>query len=349
MKKLSGFIIILLLSFSIHAKTVNLTDFGANINDGQNDAPALQSAINDLLQSGGGTIIFPAGKIELQSAVGTGSTASYVNLRLLGDKGSEVAINADANTIIFNFGNLNQVLFENLIFTGKTSDMAGAFYTDADKLIQSNYVSKTVIRDCQFYGLGFNTALVHALGTDLLIENSQIEGSRGNVGLVFAENNRGLIIRNSNFIDYANYKDRFLTKTFPVAGPWVKVRQEVQLNGNAMTAYPVTIDQVRFDEGSCVSVDVDNVAFVKVEGSNFNIYKQAGCMGIKLNRVTYAQITQSSFGFSIIDNPLLRVTNSGNVEAKGITLGNAVKSIEKDQSSNVSVQFCPDCRIKRIN
>ncbi len=140
-------LLVLLLNITIAAKTVNLTDYGAIANDGKNDAPALQLAVDDLKANDGGTIIFPGGTIDLQSYTDLKTSTVIIGYKFKGDKGSVVRINTGAGNGTFIVGNANQIEFDGLTFVGGSPEVDTAF------LLYSNYSSQTIVRNCQFFGL----------------------------------------------------------------------------------------------------------------------------------------------------------------------------------------------------
>ncbi len=90
---------------------------------------------------------------------------------------------------------------------------------DTQTLLSSSSVTQTIIRNCQFFGLFARDMLIRIENTDALFENNQFEGSVGNIGLIYANDFKGLTVRNTTFIDYANFGSQYLTKTPLVLTP----------------------------------------------------------------------------------------------------------------------------------
>src|SRR5207237_300954 len=145
----------LIFTIALQAATVNIIDTGAIPNDNIDDTVAIREAVEKLITSGGGTLIFPEGTTDIAGNIDFqtwGNTQSY---RLMGDKGSFVRLNGNQNTEYFTFGNNNQVEFNSLIFFAAANPVI-----NANKVIFSNFVKQTKISNCSFFGIGANTAII---------------------------------------------------------------------------------------------------------------------------------------------------------------------------------------------
>src|SRR5688500_11761284 len=90
-----------------NAMEVRPEDFGAVVNDGLDDSAAIQAAANAIFKVGGGTIVFPSGKLEIRSTVRL-VPEGYVgaDLKLKGNRGSIIEVSAGVDGIPFYGGNL---------------------------------------------------------------------------------------------------------------------------------------------------------------------------------------------------------------------------------------------------
>ncbi|MFN2532077.1 MAG: carboxypeptidase regulatory-like domain-containing protein [Pyrinomonadaceae bacterium] len=204
--------------------TFDLSDFGA-VGDGvADDGPALQTALDALAQTGGGTLFIPAGHYLIATPVAenfsnTGATITIQGVPSstmpapLTAGGSELAAGLDLTSDIIpatgDSGNaitligLQQLLIEHVGFTGRP-DVS----TDAVETLYLSDIISATIRHCEFYGLasigGGN--IVKAVRSTMTIELSVFLGCTANSGLYAptVENRewRGFTVANSIFVDY---------------------------------------------------------------------------------------------------------------------------------------------------
>ncbi len=326
---------VLFLNVTIAAKTVNLTDYGAIANDGNDDAPALQLAVNDLKANDGGTVIFPGGTIDLRSKTSLITGSIFIGYKLKGDKGSIVRVNTGIGTGTFDIGNANQIEFDGLTFVGGSPEI------DTEYLLVSGYTSQTIIRNCQFFGLYARVAIFLLENTDALIENSQFDGSGGGYATIYATKFQGLTVRNSTFIDYANFRDLF-TKNLPVQ-TWIRAETT-----EAKTARVLRLEDVRMDEAAFYGLHVIGVNHVNVSGLAINVYSHDPGTGILLDNVKYAEIKQSIFGLRPNPRAAIRAINNTTAVVTALTLADGVTYMERDSSSNIITNYCPGCEVRTL-
>lgn len=344
------FLLALVLSctFFAQAKTVNLVDYGAVPNDQQPDDAAMSAAIADVRQAGGGTVVFPGGKIILAGQHSLGQYGRYINFRLQGNKNSVVEV--WTTWLLFDFSNTLQGEVEGLTFVGRPANPGDPRFTDVYvAVIYSPSTNQVTIRNTQFFGLRSNDSIVKAGNGDIVIENSQFEGNSAQVANVhaFGPYQRGLTIRNTVFLDYANWQDQYLSKSPYGIGAWVKV-EGAATPTSATSHRQVRIEDCRFDEAAQTAVHLSNVFAAHISGINVNVAGPAGGNGITLNNVEFAAIKGSWFGWSSIARPAIVALNGSTVEATAVKTGGAVYLGDFDPSSRIETQYCNNCQARPI-
>ncbi len=342
-----AFLLLMLLSLGVSAKTNNVANFGAVADDGKDDTTAIQAAVDDLKTNNGGELFFPSGVWSITSHAAGIDLLTYGNtfsLHIKGEKGTAIEIAVGEYQNVFLFGNQNQVIIENLLVLGDPLAQAN----EGDTVINAGYVQQLIIRNSEFYGLKMRSHLVYASSsTDLLIENVLFGGNAAGVASVYLNSARGGTLRNVQFIDYANYKQSNISKTHANSGAWVKMTAtDTAVNGIGIRA--IRIDDSRFDEGAVFAIDVDNVPFIDFNNLNINVSNVTGATGIKLNKLKYASIRNLSAGFTLLDHPAARVTNSKNVIFEGLRVNGGVKTIERDNTSSVTLNFADQVQVRTI-
>jgi hypothetical protein len=322
-------------------------DFGAIPNDGIDDAEAVQSAINEVLSSGGGKVIFPSGKLEIHNNIQI-LPNGYVGaeVKLQGNRGSIVEVSTGAGGIAFYAGNLNVFTVEDLIIVGKNVSAQDSEFYDAKYVIFSSYVQQTNIIRCQFYGLGVPNegAIIYFGNTDGKVIDSQLDGNLGlypNGAVVMAENTRGLTVSRTTFLDYANLHGEYLSKTPSYTGAWIKVKGGLPLNANGMRR--VVIEDSRFDEGSAIAISIENVPWVYIAGNSVNVNGAQPGKGVYLNNIDHAKIEQCWFGYATTSRPALFLQNVKAVEVTSVKLSDNVYFWETQNVLSSSIKYCEDC------
>lgn len=328
---------------------VRLEDFGAVVNDGLDDSAALQAAADSILKTGGGTIIFPGGKIDLRDTVRF-IPPGYVgaDIKLLGNRGSVIEVSVGVNGIPFYGGNLNSWIFEDLVITGRDVPAGDPAFYDAGWVVYSNYVQQTTIIRCQFYGLAVpdNKAVVYIGNTDGKIVDSQFDGSLGqypNGAVVMAENTRGLTVIRSTFLDYANFAGTYLSKSPGFSGAWIWVKGGMSHNANGQRR--VVVEDSRFDEASAAAVRVEDATWVSTKGISVNVGGPTPAVGMYLKNVEHARVEQSWFGYTDQPRPAIFTENVQSLEVNSLKFGGGVYFQRKIGAGTVEARNCPLCRI----
>ena len=327
------------LSVFAHGGTVSIADFGAIPDDNIDDSNSIQEAVYKLQTQGGGTLVFPEGVWDVRREIDFSTSNNYISYKLLGDKGSEIVVSAGPEATVFYFGNQNQVIVENLIITGKkapASDMIDCKY-----LFYFDNVSQRFLRGMEIYGVFATGALVYTGTGTTVIENS-IFGGNGTHNASVVAFNSSLSVINTNFIDYANYKDEHFSKTYVNGGAWIKTDSNSVVE-DAYGQRVVRITDSRFDEGARIAIQIANAAHVAISGINVNVSGMDDARGIELSNVENAEINFSWFGLTTVARPAIVALNRTTLEITALKFGAAVYFADIDSTSAVSAKFCPQC------
>lgn len=340
---------LIVFPLAAQAAEVRLEDFGAVVNDGQDDSAAVQAAANAVFQNGGGTILFPSGKIEIRNTVRF-VPEGYVggDLKLKGNRGSVVEISAGVNGTPFYGGNLTTWTFEDLTMVGKNVQPGDPAFYDAAWVVFSNNVQQTNIIRCQFYGLAVpnDRAVVYFGNTDGKITDSQFDGSLGqypNGAVVTAENSRGLSVTRTTFLDYANFMGVYYSKSTAYTGAWIQVKGGMAHNANGQRR--TLIQDSRFDEGAAAAIRIEDVAWASIKGINVNVSGTTPGTGVYLKNVEHAVIEQSWFGYTTEPRLAITTVNVGGLEVSSLKFGGGVYFKTKPGKGSVSVRNCAECEV----
>lgn len=328
-------IFVLVFTIGASAKTLHLSDY-SNGTDMVDDTTAFQQAVDDLKQAGGGTLIVDDGTWYLSSMINMTTNQNYVSLRIQGTKGSVIQFSANPWVVGFYAGNVNQVEFLDLVITGKP----GVQY-DASYLIFVLYTSQLKISGCQFMGLRAKQSLIYIGNVDARIENSLFHGVGADQAVIYgASSVEGLVVENCQFYDYANLRNTYHSKCGALA--WILVEGNLNAPVNGHQPY-IKVIQSRFDEAARVGIKVTNIADVTVTNCYFNVSGALNGTGIELTNVAHGVVEASGFGYPNTAHPALTVKNASNVRVSRLRFGNSIYFADLDESSNVRVEYCPEC------
>jgi len=333
---------------SVFAIEVNPEDFGAVVNDGNDDSAAIQAAVDRIFEAGGGTIFFPSGKLEVHRIIRL-VPANYIGaeVKLKGNRGSVIEVSTGGSELAFYGGNLNTWTFEDLTFLGKKVPEGDPKFYDAGFVVYSNYVNQTNIIRCQFLGMAVRTdrALIYVGRTDAKIVDSQFDGSLGQYPdgavVLAAADSIGLTISRSTFLDYANYGGVYLSKSPGYTGAWVRVKGGLPLNAIGQRRF--VIEDSRFDEAAAAAIHIENVTWAKIRGISVNVNGASPGKGIYLKDVEHAMVEQSWFGYATADRPAIVTENVGVLEVNSLRLTGGVFFLDKRGDGEVDIKHCPQC------
>lgn len=344
---LSGLILFLLLTpIFVSAIEVNPQDYGAVVDDGIDDSSSIQAAIDAVIEKGGGKVLFPGGTLNVNKTISIQPGYNGGQIILKGNRGSALEISVGEKSVAISAGNLNMLTFEDLAIVGKKVPMGNPDFFDAKYVIYSNYVGQTNITRCQLMGLAVQnkSAIVYLGNTDAHVNDSQFDGNLAMYdtgAVILAEDTMGLTVSRSTFIDYANFKGEYLSKTPGFVGAWIMVKGGKEMN--ALGQRRILIEDSRFDEGAATAVWIENVAWVDIVGVSANINGTGVGRGIYLKRVDYANVRQSWFGYTGAARPALDVESIGGLEVTSLKFGGGVYFLKQFDSVKVNINYCPQC------
>lgn len=272
---------------------LNLQDYGA-VGDGTtDDGPALQQALNELANSGGGTLEVPAGHYLLGTPVlsqftrGTeitiagepSTTPIAVTGNGLGlDLTSEFIVAVGATNDAINLSGSDALLITDVGFVGVQE-----VTTDAHTVLALSDIGQVTIRHCEFYGLASlvpGGAIVAASLTDLRLEQSAFLGCAANSGLTTSilqtSSWLGISIADCKFVDYGN-RPGFFSKT-PLQSPysWIGIGKAAALEPT-WSKREAIVRHVFLDEGAYFGIaarpDLDSAQPEQSPTFNFPPYE----------------------------------------------------------------------------
>lgn len=324
-------------------------DYGAIVDDGQDDTAAIQAAVDAVLQARGGTIIFPSGKLEIRNTINF-VPSGYIgsDILLKGNKSSLLEVSVGASRPAFYGGNLTTWTFEDLAIAGKNVPANNPSFIDAAAVIFSNYVEQTNIIRCNLFGLAVpnGSGVLYFGFTDAKVEDSQLNG---NVGLypdgavIMAENTKGLSVLRSSFLDYGNYQGSYFSKSPEFVGAWVRVKSGAGMNATGERR--IVIEDSRFDEGAANAIRIENATWARIRGISVNVSGTDPGVGLYLNNVEDASVERSWFGYTSNARPAIFANNVDVLSVESLKLSGGVYFLQKQGAGLTDVKNCPDCKI----
>lgn len=332
-------ILILLLTVSVSAKTVRVSDY-ATPDDNLDDSAGFQAAVEVLKANKGGTLEIGGGVWNINSQVNFttyGNNASYI---LKGDGGSIIKLNLGQYGTAFYVGNANNFVMEDLTITG-TGFTTPNF--DSGIVLVSSYTVKTVIRNVQFYGIKAGM-IIYSGFTDTLIENCEFGGNSTSAGNIYgAFDTFGLTVKNSTFTDYASLSGDFYSKTPQGNGSWITVERSDLGTADYRGAF-VRLQDLRLDEGAISAISIKNVPNVVISGLQNNVSGTSAGAGVVLDNVKYSSISDSSFGYTRNARPSLVLKNDTKATVSRLRFGGGVFFAQIDSTSAANTVDCDECR-----
>lgn len=318
------------------AKTVHLSSY-TTANDGLDDSPGLQQAVDDLKADGGGTVIFDDGTWDVNSLINFSTYGNYISFRIVGDKGAVIKPHLGASQALFYSGNTNQIEFKDLVVIGDS-----AVTYDAKAIIYGAYTPQIKISGCVFYGVGASLAIVYAgVGSQINVESSQFNGNATGIAAIYATEGASLSINSSTFLDYQAYRDKLLSKTPWNSGVWIKIEGLPDYTPNSANSPAVVrIEDVQMDEGGWQALMVKDMPYVKISGLRTNVSGTSPGTGMILDNVKRTDIEMSSFGYAANARPAITAINGSVVNVLSMQLGGAVFPFIADKTSTVILAGC---------
>ncbi len=319
------------------------TEFGVVADGVANNATAIQSAFDSVLENNGGTLVFPNGVTKIQGSSRVDMQGNVGAVKMVGDGGNSVIHIAGGETnIAFELHNTSNLTVEGLTFIGTHGSGAFDF---SQAVFFTSYIEQVTFRDCQFLGLstaapydepssGFATnkhsGIVVANEGDLLIERCIFGGNAtANCPNVGVTSWNGLTIRDSQFLDYGYYKDQTLTKTgYTTNRYWVRALAPKAV-ANARIRGKILIENSSFDEGNNNSLYFYGGKFVELNSLSFN---GGIAHAIVLVNIARASIKDTFVGW-INTQYSLQAYNCGIVQLDNLIHGGNVKYIQLDSGT----------------
>ena len=283
---------------------LNLRDYGAVGDNETDDGPALQRALDALAAAGGGRLVVPPGKFLLKTPARKDflGKASVIRIEGSGSAG-QLVVDVGKGATAVRFDNVDHLTIEGVTFVGmpkprKRVDAATALAVAGGEV--------STVRDCDFYGLSTDSVLF-AWETNLLVSRCAFLGCDGAGGVIRNHQWRGVRVEDCRFIDYGGlngaYHDidgptlAWLVCTNPCGYPIVGVRQQ-----NC-----VTVRNTVMDEGAAKGIFINpaefRVGWVRIDGLEDNVLRNAGSVGVHLRNVDHSVIENCVFGYA--DGPVI--------------------------------------------
>lgn len=340
MKKILLLLALISISTLIsQARTVRLADYGTP-NDNIDDSAGFQQAVNDLAQSGGGTLVVGEGIWDVENGISLINPATNItSIRISGNKGATLKLDLNEERTFLSIGNGVQAELSGLIVIPK--DMGNAY--DAGYFLQSSYTGQTIIQNCNFLGLYMKYDLINTGNTDLIVEKTIFGGNAARGAQIHVKNFGSATIRDAIFLDYYQLQDVFYSKTPLNTGNWIKAENDSMPGINAIGTRAINISNSRFDEGAQVAINVRNCPFVDISDVSINVSSVVGGSAVRLDNVKYAQIKLSSFGYSSNPRPAVTAINNSTVEAIGLRFGNSVFFANIERNTKMYMEKCIEC------
>lgn len=306
--------------------TVNISSYAGSVSAGD-WTPAITAAV-DAIDATGGTITIDQ-DIEMKSQCNITPSGNYYALRLVGDGGVKITVNAGTSHALFNVGNLTRFEITGINFVGETGTSATA---DCGWIVLANYTPRVIIERCTFSGVVATYSLLRVSNGEGTIVDNHFGGCGAVDGHVHFYDAVGGRVVGCEFYDYNN----FLTSYYDRQG---SRNQWIYVNTSADTvAWPapatqaaaqlgaVTIDHCRFDEGAEIGIVVDSYPRIYISDCAHNLNGTAGGIGIKLTDVKRAEIVRYVAGYTTNARPALSVTDCEYVTVDGLLVRNGVTS-----------------------
>lgn len=328
-------LLISLFALSAHAQVTKVTDFGAIPDDGLNDDAAVTAARKSMMNKGG-TLEFPCGTLDLRDT--QVFISNFVSWRIEGNMCAVIRVSP--NYTLFEFGNSPHVIISGMAFLGipeNTIDSALAVVVFGG--------GQNIVRDSKFLGLRSGNSII-VTGQDTLIENSQFDGNSSPNGIYsVGEYQKGLTIKKSTFIDYANFQGQYLSKTPYGNDSWITVSGGPPLN-QYKGQRQLRVEDCIFDEGAQTHIYASDIFAVDISGLRSNVSGVDGGKSIYLSNVSKARIAASWFGLSGYARPAVVAVNGSRAFVEDISLGSKVYHANHDKSSKMffDSRFCEGCK-----
>jgi hypothetical protein len=195
------------------------------------------------------------------------------------------------------------------------------------------------------------TSLLSFSNVDTVIRDSAFYGNATGTAVVEAVNFGGVKISDTEFLDYGHFDGDYYSKSAYGNPAWVKLTTTARVSPSANGQLPVSISNVRFDEGAHWAMDISGVPYVELMGVMDNVSGVDGGGGIRFSGVKYAEVKMSMFGYTPSARPAIEALNKSTVYVDSMSVGNGVFYGRRDSTSQVSfnTRACADCSFELDN
>ncbi len=290
-----------------------LEDFGAVVDDGTtNNSPVMQAAFNEILNNnnGIGTVVIPKkkGKIRFSDQMTFNKVGG--SLQIVSDVSTRLRFRDGGK---FWLGNLSQVILNGLTLV--SSDDQTATAADVDNAMVLGYCRAEIL-NCRIMGMIGSASIIYANHSDLNFTNVEIGGSRA-PNLIENTNWQGFSGRNLRIIDLGYINEMEYNK-FGLGNPNRFIYFHDPLPTQVYGQRQIYMQDCQYDEGAIqATFEVDNAAFLKMSGCNYNTMRQTDGKGIKLNNVKNIIIEYCARAGYVNNVPSFWLTNCKQVKING--------------------------------
>ena len=270
----------------------NVKMFGAKGDGSTDDTPALQAAVNYLMDPArdGGTLFFPEGTYVIASQgipftgigllLGPNVITGLTSLDLVGvGFNSRIKSVGTAFSRLIGSNNLNSLRFLDLLFENDGAQLGSDFMNLA--------ATQVILERCQFEQMHTAAAGIKLRGLYNRVIESVIHAGLVAEGLI-TNVNGGALIQSCSFSDGA----------LNGSPAWILAAPDINPRFDSVGTHPVVIDQCGFDEvGGLIAVlgqPVGGVRGATIEITNCDVYENPGAPAFKI--VDFNQATVSNCG-----------------------------------------------------
>ena len=343
---------ILFLSFlSVSARSI--TDFGAIPNDGLPDTDAILSTLRAVEDDCGGEILIPKGEFLVDNIIFTDfyGGCGWIHLKIRGEIGAVIRISVGAGNTVFQLSSLKSLIVEDIVFLGVPVPVNAPDFIDAGDVFRIATIDTVNFDHVYFYGLAVTGAFIRSFNAQTVITDSQFSGNTAiypNGAYIFGDRDvsgnawQSIKVINCQFLDYANYKFDFITKT-PVylTGAYIKT-VEPSASGNTQSRGVLEVRNSFFDEAAHTAIDAKDTLTVIIDDIGINLNVTTNASGIRLTNVTSAEIDRSVGDFSA--GWFLTTQNVQRVRVSLLTFRNGAQFWKNLGSTYMVIGWCsPTC------
>lgn len=322
------------------------TEYGVTPDVAADQSAAIQLALNDLRDAGGGTIVFPNGITKMKAATVTDFDNNRGAIRILGDGGKSIirignghADQATGISALYLEGPATAVV-EGLTFLG--TGVAGQL-DFARSVIFFAGTERAVVRDCHFINLAMTAPLdatfalnkgygiVVGYRSNLVVEGCLFEGCETfNAPHIESYEWRSLFVRDTELLDIGRLGGTDYNKSQDGNSFWIRAILPLPLATSGWHRNKVKLEGVTFDENYRAGVFVDDAEWVEINNLGANAGLGAGtgeAIYLKnVENVTIKDVLAIKANYATTQTARFEACNSVNID--GYTHANGALTIE---------------------